>query len=139
MRSRSLLLAVTGLALAAALSDCGSGGGGPSADGPLSSGTSAHAPVPRGSACVPTRLSQAVAFGFEDFTNYGHTPVVLDRVVLSRPRHERLVGSYAVPGDTGIVGGWYWPSLPISFGCRPYGSSAGPCTASAWERAGHST
>jgi hypothetical protein len=41
--------------------------------------------------------------------------VVLDRVTLSHPRHERLIGSYAVPGDSGIVGGWPWPIKPSHF------------------------
>jgi hypothetical protein len=44
----------------------------------------------------------------QTFTNYGDTTVILDRVVLLRPRNERLVGSYAVPGDL-LVGNVRWP------------------------------
>jgi hypothetical protein len=107
-RARSPLLAVTGLAMAAALSGCGSSGSGPSADGPLSSGTSLHAPVPRGSVCLDAHLGQAIAFGFEEFTNYGHIAVVLSRVALNHPHNERLIGSYAIPGYLGLGDG-YWP------------------------------
>jgi hypothetical protein len=51
---------------------------------------------------------QPWAFGFDQFTNHGHTAVVLDRVALLHPHNERLVGSYAVPGDR-VVGVVHWP------------------------------
>jgi hypothetical protein len=49
-----------------------------------------------------------VAFGLQTFTNYGSTTVVLDHVVLLHPHHERLVGSFAVPGAR-VLGEEYWP------------------------------
>jgi hypothetical protein len=106
MGVRPLPLALLGLAaLASALGGCG-GGGGPATDGPLSSGTSMHGPVPRGSICTPG--GGPVTFGDQQFTNYGHTTVVLDRVVLLHPHNERLIGSYAVPGDF-LIGTVNWP------------------------------
>lgn len=104
VKPRPLGTVVLAAALAAVLAGCGSGG--PAADGPLSSGNSMHGPIPRGSQCVPGGRPQA--FGFDSFTNYGHTTVILDRVVLLHPRNERLVGSYAVPGD-GVLGVNHWP------------------------------
>lgn len=113
MLTRSLVLA---LALAAALGGCGgrspaspagpAGPAGPATGGPLSSGNGIGDPSPPGSICAPG--GQTWAFGLDQFTNYGHTAVVLDRVVLVRPRNEQLVGSYAVPGDR-VVGVVHWP------------------------------
>lgn len=98
------------LALAALVTaSSGCGGGGPASDGPLSSGNGGNGgndPNPRFSVCAPG--GQPWAFGFDQFTNYGHTTVVLDRVVLWHPRNEHLVGSFAVPGDR-VVGVVHWP------------------------------
>jgi hypothetical protein len=88
------------------LGGCHGGGDGPSADGPLSSGNSIHGPIPTGSICAPGGRPQT--FADQQFTNYGHITVVLDRVVLLRPRNERLIGSFAVPGDQEI-GTVPWP------------------------------
>jgi hypothetical protein len=93
------------VALASALGGCG-GHGGPAADGPLSSGNGVHDPIPRGSICVPA--GRPVAFADQQFTNYGDATVVLDRVILLRPRNERLIGSLAVPGDQ-VIGTVHWP------------------------------
>ena len=101
---RPLPLALVVLALASAVGGCG--GGGPATDGPLSSGNGIHDPVPRGSICAPG--GQPWAFGLQQFTNYGNTTVVLDRVVLLHARNERLIGSYAVPGDR-VIGTVHWP------------------------------
>jgi hypothetical protein len=106
MRVMRLLwvLAAT-LALASGMSGC-QGAGGPAANGPLSSGNSRYGPIPDGSECVPGGRPET--FGEQTFTNYGSTVVVLDRVVLLHPYHERLIGSYAVPGNSsvGTLPGW---------------------------------
>ena len=88
------------LAVAFALGGCG--GSGPAANGPLRSGS----PVPLSSNCAPD--GRSVAFGFEQFTNYGHVTVTLDRVLLLHPHNQHLIGSYAVPGAV-LVGVVYWP------------------------------
>lgn len=113
------------LALAAALVSAfgGCGGGGPAADGPLSSSTSIHGPIPSGGLCAPGGRPQA--FGFQQFTNYGHVTVILDRVVLLHPHNQHLVGSYAVPGAV-IVGLVHWPP-------KYPGTPAGPGVPSAWK------
>jgi hypothetical protein len=64
--------------------------------------------IPRGANCVTRFVSQVQTFGDQQFTNHGHATVVLDRVVLLNPRHERLIGSYAVPG-TLLIGVVPWP------------------------------
>jgi hypothetical protein len=92
------------VALAAAVGGCGSGG--PANDGPLNSGGGSH--PARGTECAPARLGQATTFGVERFTNHGPVAVVLDRVVLQHPYHERLAGSYAVPGIW-LIGVVPWP------------------------------
>lgn len=119
---RKALAVVALVALVIALGGC-DGGGGPATDGPLSSSTSMHGPIPAGSQCVPGGHSWA--FGFQQFTNYGHATVILDRVVLLRPRNEHLVGSYAVPGAV-IVGVVRWPP-------KYPGTPAGPGVPSAWK------
>jgi hypothetical protein len=88
---------------------CGGGKTDPAADGPLSSGRE-HGPIPRGSVCAPG--GEAQAFGDQQYTNYGHTAVVLDRVTLLDPRNQRLIGSYAVPGIE-LVGTTPWP--PVNY------------------------
>ncbi len=105
MRSRTigfrvLPSAVVAVALMSALGGCSNSG--PATDGPLS----LHDSIPLGSNCAPGGHSWA--FGFQQFANSGHTTVVLDRVVLLRPRNERLVGSFAVPGDR-VLGVARWP------------------------------
>lgn len=115
IRAKPLLLARTVViaALLFVLAGCMSGSG-LSADGPLSSGNSRHGPIPNGSICVPGGRPQT--FGDQQFTNFGSTVVVLDRVVLLHPHHERLIGSYAVPGDrlVGAPGNWppKYPGMP---------------------------
>jgi hypothetical protein len=103
-RVRPLPLAAVALAVAlvSALGGCSSGG--LAADGPLSSGVDGR--IPRGANCVPGGEPQT--FGDQQFTNHGHATVVLDRVTLLRPHNERLVGSYAVPGEL-LVGVAPWP------------------------------
>ncbi len=100
----SLALAIA-TALMCALVGCGSDSG-PAVDGPLSSGSSRYGSIPDGSVCEPGGRPQT--FGDQLFTNYGGTVVVLDRVVLLRPHHQRLIGSYAVPGVIAI-GSVRWP------------------------------
>ena len=107
LKIRGKPLAVVALAaLVTAMGGCGGSGGGPATVGPLSSGNSIHDPGQRASVCAPG--GQPWAFGLDQFTNYGHITVVLDRVVLLHPRNEHLVGSYAVPGDR-VVGVVHWP------------------------------
>jgi|ERR1022692_426684 hypothetical protein len=97
-------LAVVALAaaLASALGGCASSG--QAADGPLSSGVDGR--IPRGAICVPGGRPQT--FGDQQFTNHGHATVVLDRVALLHPHNERLIGSYAVPGEV-LIGAVTWP------------------------------
>lgn len=121
-RLRSLPLAVLGAALACALAGCG-GASRPATNGPLSSAGSWHGPIPRGSECAPG--GRPVAFGFQQFTNYGDTTVTLDRVVLLHPHNEQLVGSDAVPGAV-LVGEVYWPP-------KYPGTPAGPGLPAAWD------
>jgi hypothetical protein len=108
VRMKLLPAAVTVL-LACGAAGCSGGGGGhsdrPAADGPLSSGVNRTAVV-HGSACAPGGGPRT--FGLEDFVNYGHTTVVLDRVTLQRPRNIRVLAVYAVPGRSEI-GVWSWP------------------------------
>ena len=104
MRVGPLAVLAVAAVLVFALGGCG--GGGPAADGPLSSGDSAHGPIPSGSICVPGGRPQT--FGDQQFTNYGHITVVVDRVVLLDPDNEHLVGSYVVPTDL-LVGTVPWP------------------------------
>jgi hypothetical protein len=99
--------ALAGVAVAAALTGalggCGSGTS-PIAGGPLSS--KQDGTLPHGANCAPG--GEVQTFGTELFTNYGHAAVVLDRVVLLHPRNERLVGSYAMPGNR-LIGVEPWP------------------------------
>jgi hypothetical protein len=107
MRAKRVLGVLTAtLALACCLTACGSSSSGPAANGPLSSGNSRYGPIPDGSVCAPGGRPQT--FGNQTFTDYGSTAVVLDRVVLLRPYHERLIGSYALPGNSS-VGTVPWP------------------------------
>jgi hypothetical protein len=99
------VLAIT-LALALALAGCQNSSQ-PRSDGPLSSGNSRYGPIPDGSECVPGGTPDT--FGEQTFTNYGSTVVVLDRVVLLRPQRERLIGSYAVPGNSEVGARRDWP------------------------------
>jgi hypothetical protein len=91
------------VALVSAVAGCSSGS--TAGDGPLNSrGTDGN--PSRGTSCAPGGEQQT--FGTEQFINHGHATVVLDRVVLRRPRNERLVGSYAVPGKW-LIGVVPWP------------------------------
>jgi hypothetical protein len=104
MRVKPLPLAVMALAtaLAGALGGCSASG--PVADGPLGGGT-----PPGVSVCAPGRVGQPQAFGIQErYINHGHATVVLDRIALLHPHHERLIGSYAVPGLF-LVGVLPWP------------------------------
>lgn len=111
MRARSLPLTVVALAglLAFALAGCSTPASAhdPATNGPLSSGTSAHGRIPRGGNCL-NRRGVPETFGDQQFTNYGHVTVVLDRIVLLHPRNERLIGAYAIPGIE-LVGVIPWP------------------------------
>jgi len=111
MRARAirgvLLLPAATIAVAvAALSGCGGGHSSRTTDGPLSSGNSIHDPANHHAICAPGGHSWT--FGLDEFTNYGHNTVVLDRLVLIHPRNQRLLGAYAVPGER-VVGNVYWP------------------------------
>jgi hypothetical protein len=107
MRLKSLPLALVAVVvLMPALAGC-DGSTGATANGPLSSSTSRHGRIPNGSICVPGGRAQT--FGDQVFTNFGKTVVVLNRVVLLHPHHERLIGSYAVPGDLLIGAPGDWP------------------------------
>jgi hypothetical protein len=107
MRGKPLALSVLAGSLIYSLTGC-DGNGGPAADGPLN-GTFG---TPSGNfICAGARVGQPFTFGLDTFTNHGHATVVLDRVALLRPRHERLIGSYAVPGAY-IVGADPWPPGP---------------------------
>ncbi len=86
------------------LSGCTNGHAAPASDGPLRNSNGISVPLDK--LCAPG--GRTWAFGFDQFTNHGHTTVVLDRVVLLRPRNEDLVGSIAVPGDQ-VVGAVSWP------------------------------
>jgi hypothetical protein len=124
LKIRGKLLAVAAMAvLVPVLGACTHGRAGPAGDGPLSSGLSIHGPIPGGGICAPG--GRAWAFGFQSFTNYGKTTVVLDRVMLLHPRNEHLVGSYAVPGAV-IVGAVRWPP-------KYPGTPAGVGVPSAWK------
>jgi hypothetical protein len=101
-----------------ALAGCQSGGS-PAADGPLSSGDGPHDPLPRGAVCTPYGGPQTN--GLQVFTNYRSTTVILDRVVLLRPRNQRLLGAYAVPSGNFLVGnphGWPPRSSPLPSGWK---------------------
>ena len=105
VKTRVVLVAL----LLSALAGCSSAAGGdPATDGPLSSGASAHGPIPRGGNCVPLTDGRLQTFADQNFTNHGHVTVVLDRVVLLHPRNQRLIGSYAVPGNV-VIGQVPWP------------------------------
>ena len=93
--------------LACALAGCHSARGDPATRGPLSSGTSQYGRIPRGANCLDRR-GVPETFGDQQFTNYGHATVVLDRVLLLHPHNERLIGAYAIPG-TEVVGVIPWP------------------------------
>lgn len=96
--------------LATALAGCSSASGGPATNGPLNSGAGKDGKIlPHGGGvCVGRLVSRLQAFGDVQFTNYGHTTVVLDRVVLMHPHNQRLIGSYAVPGER-LIGTVPWP------------------------------
>jgi hypothetical protein len=105
IRIKPLPLAAAAALLVSALSGCNSVHSSPAIDGPLGSGGDpTHA-----EACAPGRVGQALTFGLEQFTNHGRTLVTLDRVTLQHPHHERLVGSYAVPGQVPIGVAESWP------------------------------
>lgn len=113
-RAKTLPLALAVVVtLAWAVAGCNSGSN-PSANGPLSSSSSRNGTIPNGAQCVPGGGPRT--FGDELFTNFGDIVVVLDRVVLLHPHHQRLIGSYAVPGDllVGASGGWppKYPGMP---------------------------
>ena len=103
-RGTPVTLAVLAGSLAYSLAGCGSSGG-PASDGPLNG----QFGTPGGNViCTAARIGQPITFGLDNFTNHGHAAVLLDRVALLHPRHERLIGSYAVPGVY-IVGVVNWP------------------------------
>ena len=105
-RRKPLTLAVLAGSLAYSLAGCSSSNGGPATDGPLTGG-SLGSPG-GGFVCLTGHVGQPQTFGDESFTNQSRVTVVLDRVALRRPRHERLIGSYAVPGQY-LIGTVLWP------------------------------
>jgi len=76
----------------------------PAGNGPLSSGVDGH--LERGFDCVPGGEGQT--FAGQTFTNHGNIPVILDRIVLLRASNERIIGSYAMPGQR-LIGIVPWP------------------------------
>jgi hypothetical protein len=111
-RVKPLPLAATalGLALASGLGACSSAGHDPAANGPLSSGTGKSGKIlPHDGECATRFYGRRWAFGIDQFTNYGGTTVVLDRVVLLRPHNERLIGADVIPGTREPVGAITWP------------------------------
>jgi hypothetical protein len=93
---------VLAVALTLALAGCGSDS--PATDGPLGGAGRGTASV---WACA--RLAQPVTFGTEEYTNDGHSTVVLDHVGLRDHRGEHIIGAYAVPAGNFLVGvtpGW---------------------------------
>ena len=111
MRAQCVVALAIAAVLAASLSGCRSGA--PADDGPLSSADHMHDPIPGGSICTPYGGPQTD--GFVTFTNFGGTTVTLDRVVLLRPRNQRLLGSYAVPGVSAIGNPHGWPPKDRSY------------------------
>ena len=79
---RGLVLPAAAMVVAVgALGGCGGGHSSPATDGPLSSGNGIHDPATQHEACVPG--GRSYTFGFDQFTNYGHSTVIMDRLVLS--------------------------------------------------------
>jgi hypothetical protein len=109
MRFRALPL-VTAVAALATMAGCSGSGTSHavSTHGPLAGGS--YGSISAGSVCAPASVGQPRTFGTERFANDGSTTVVLDSVALERPRNERLVGSYAIPGDS-LVGTAPWPPV----------------------------
>jgi hypothetical protein len=106
VRMKLLPAAVTVL-LACGAAACGGGGHSDlPAQGPLSSGLK-PGDIPRGYQCAPGGEGP-FTFGDQQYTNYGHVTVVLDRVTLLDPHNQRLIGSYAMPGQQ-IIGAPPWP------------------------------
>jgi hypothetical protein len=98
---------VTATAALAALGGCGGSGARHAAStGPLAGGS--YGSISAGSVCAPASVGQPRTFGTERFADDGSITVVLDSVALWRPHNERLVGSYAIPGDS-LVGTAPWP------------------------------
>lgn len=102
---RLLPVTMVAIALVSAMAGCSSNGG-PATDGPLRNGV--NGPIRHGFNCVTRFVSKLQTFGDQQFTNHGHATVVLDRVTLLHPRNQRLIGSYAVPGDL-VIGVVPWP------------------------------
>lgn len=118
VRQPALVAAAVVAVLASVLAGCQSGSS-PAADGPLSSGLGPHARIPRGAVCTPYGGPQTN--GLQVFTNYGSSTVILDRVVLRRPRNQRLLGAYAVPSGNFLVGnphGWPPRESPLPSGWK---------------------
>src|SRR5438067_2447269 len=59
--------------------------------------------------CQPDLHGQPETVATDDIRNNGHHTVVIDRLVLVRPRHLALVGSYIVPGQFAVG---QWASFP---------------------------
>jgi hypothetical protein len=81
----------------------------PPDNGPLSSGRSAT-DIPGGVQCAPGGEGP-ITFGDQVYTNYGHTTVTLDRIVLTDPHNQRIIGAYAMPlpATESVVGTVQWP------------------------------
>jgi hypothetical protein len=110
VRMKVLSAAITVL-LACGVGACSSGSGHSDlpAQGPLSSGLK-PGDIPRGVQCAPGREGP-FTFADQEYTNYGHRTVVLDRVTLLDPHNQRLIGSYAMPGQE-VIGSLPWPPRP---------------------------
>jgi hypothetical protein len=110
VRSLALVVAALAALLVPALAGCSSPSHDPAANGPLASGTGKDGRTlgHGGSVCLPRFNGWRETFGDVWYTNYGHTTVVLDRVVLLRPRDEHLFAAEVVPGKH-LIGAIPWP------------------------------
>jgi len=115
-------------ALTLAVSGC-SRDRGPSVRDPLGGG--AFGSISDDDDCAPGHVNQPQTFGDERFTNNGQSAVVIDRVVLLHPHSERLVGSYAMPGNSFIRATGHLSTLAF----RPHGSATSQRVISIWRPA----
>lgn len=101
-----LAAATLAMTLLSVLGGCSGGGKSqiPASNGPLSSAVDGH--LGRGFNCV--RGGERQTFGDQTFTNHGRISVILDRVVLRHASNERIIGSYAMPGQR-LIGIVPWP------------------------------
>lgn len=103
VKSSSLTTTFLVMTMASSLGACSSNHG-TANYGPLSSAVGGR--LVHGFNCV--RGGERQTFGDQTFTNHGNIPVILDRVVLRQASNERIIGSYAMPGQR-LIGIVPWP------------------------------